>query len=154
MSNKRTKKVPIKDLVSEEGAHELASSPDMEPYLRLMMAGMQHGADISPHMAEIAQLPVERRYVWRVASALKWAFADFDNVNVAVDRQTLSQEDMAKVMELLKHRPLQFCMFLKALAGAEGMERLMTEAIAIAKQVDRSRPWRADVREVGVSLPE
>jgi len=45
-------------------------------------------------------------------------------------------------------------MFLKALAGAEGMERLMTEAIAIAKQVDRSRPWRADVREVGVSLPE
>jgi hypothetical protein len=136
MADDQIKRIPIKDLISEEGAHELATSPDMEPYLRLMMAGMQHGADISPHMAEIAQLPVERRYVWRVASALKWAFADFDNVNVSVDRETLSQQDLAKVLELLKHRPLQFCMFLKALVGAEGMERLMTEAIAIAKQVD------------------
>ncbi|MBZ5635174.1 MAG: hypothetical protein LAO55_18785 [Acidobacteriia bacterium] len=136
MSDKKPKSIPIKNLRQEEGASELASSPDMEPYLKLTMAGMQHGADISPHMAEIAQLPVERRYVWRVASALKWAFADFDNVNVTVDRQTLKQDDMAEVMELLKHRPLQFCMFLKALVGAEGMERLMTEGIAIAKQVD------------------
>lgn len=112
------------------------SSPDMEPYLRLMMAGMQHGADISPHMAEIAKLPVEKRYVWRVASAMKWAFADFDSVNVNVDRKTLSQQDLKKVLELLSHRPLQFCMFLKALIGAEAMERLMTEATAIAKQID------------------
>ena len=136
MSDKKPKSIPIKDLLSEEGAHELANSPDMEPYLRLMMAGMQHGADISPHMAEVAKLPVERRYVWRVASALKWAFADFDEVNVEVDRKTLSQEDLAKVLQLLSHRPLQFCMFLKALVGDEAMERLMTEGITIAKQVD------------------
>jgi hypothetical protein len=136
MSDQEPKRRPIKDLISEEGAHELATSPDMEPYLKLMMARMQHGADISPHMAEIAQLPVERRYVWRVASALKWAFADFDSANVEVDGETLSPDDMAKVLHLLSHRPIQFCMFLKALVGAEAMGRLMTEGIAIAKQVD------------------
>jgi hypothetical protein len=67
---------------------------------------------------------------------MKWGFADFDNVPVAADRDTLSPEDFAKVVGLLKHRPIQFCMFLKALLGAEAMERLMTEAIAIASQVD------------------
>lgn len=101
-----------------------------------MLAGMQHGADITPQMTEIAQLPLERRYVWRVASALKWAFTDFDSANVAVDRQTPSQDDLAKVLHLLSHRALQFCMFLKALLGPEAMERVMTEGIATAKQVD------------------
>lgn len=85
-------------------------------------------------MREIAQLPLEKRYVWRVASALKWAFADFDDVNVAVDRETLSAEDLGKVVELLKLRPIQFCLFLKALVGAENMERLVNQGIAHAKQ--------------------
>ena len=136
MADEPIKRVPIKDLISEDGAHDLATSADMQPYLKLMMAGMQHGGDIEPYLAEIAQLPIEKRYVWRVASAMKWAFADFDTVNVNVDRQTLSQEDLAKVLQLLSHRPLQFCMFLKALVGTEAMERLMTEGIAVAKQVD------------------
>lgn len=85
-------------------------------------------------MAEIAQLPLEKRYVWRVASALKWAFADFDDVNVAVDRETLPAEDLGKVVELLKLRPIQFCLFLKALVGVENMERLVNQGIAHAKQ--------------------
>jgi len=71
-----------------------------------------------------------------VASALKWGFADFDNVPVAADRDTLNPEDFDKVVDLLKHRPIQFCMFLKALVGAEAMERLMMEGIATAKLVD------------------
>jgi len=37
-----------------------------------------------------------------VASALKWAVADFDDLGVDADRQTLSPEDFAKVMDLLK----------------------------------------------------
>jgi len=133
MSDKKPKSIPIKNLVSEDGAHELATSPDMQLYLRLMKAGLQDH-DTTPIMAEIAQLPLEKRYVWRVASALKWAFADFDDVNVTVDRETLSAEDLGKVVELLKLRPIQLCLFLKALIGSDGMERLMTEGIAIAKQ--------------------
>jgi hypothetical protein len=69
-----------------------------------------------------------------VASALKMGFADFENWNVAVDRKTLQPEDFAKVMQLVRFRPIQFCMFFKALVGAEEMERLMNREIAVAKQ--------------------
>jgi hypothetical protein len=31
-------------------------------------------------------------------------------------------------------RPIQFCLFLKSMVGAEHMERMMVEAIAVAKQ--------------------
>ena len=133
MSDKKPKHVPIKDLVSEDGAHELATSLDMQPYLRLIKAGLQNH-DLKPHIKEISELPLERRYVWRVASALKWAFADLEPVSVGVDQQTLSPDDLDKVVELLRLRPIQFCIFLRALLGEEAMERLMTEAVAVAKR--------------------
>jgi hypothetical protein len=40
----------------------------------------------------------------------------------------------AKVMDLLKFRPMQFCMYLKTLVGAEEMQRMMIEAIGVARQ--------------------
>src|SRR6266852_5936367 len=89
MSDKKVKSIPIKDLIIEDGAHELATSPEMQPYLRLIKAGLQD-RDTSLHLEEITALPLEKRYVWRVVSALKWAFADLDTVSVAVDRETLS----------------------------------------------------------------
>jgi hypothetical protein len=72
--------------------------------------------------------------VWRVASALKWGFADFDNITVAADRDTLNPEDFAKVVDLLKFRRIQFCMVLKALVGAEEMQRMMLQAILFANK--------------------
>jgi hypothetical protein len=133
MSEERPKPIPLKNLISEEGAQELATSPDMQPYLRLIKAGLQDH-DTIPHMEEIAGIPLEKRYVWRVASALKWAFADLETVSVNVDRETLSKEDLRKVIELLRLRPIQFCIFLKALVGDEAMERLMKEGIEAAKR--------------------
>lgn len=135
MSDENIKKIPIKDVRQEEGASELASSPDMEPYLEYIIASMQ-GADVQPHMETLSKLPLEKRYVWRVASAMKWGFADFDSEPVAADRDTLTPEDFAKVMELLKFRPIQFCMFLKALVGADEMKRMMVKAILLAQQHD------------------
>ena len=73
-------------------------------------------------------------YVWRVVSAMKWALADFDDLGISADRQTLGSDDLAKVMDLLKLRPIQFCMFLAALVGAEQMERTLLQAISVAKQ--------------------
>ncbi len=105
----------------------------MEPYLNFAMALMQ-GNDPRPEPEAIRQLPVEKRYVWRVASALKWGFADFDDLGVDADRQTLGPEDFAKVVGLLKFRPIQFCIFLKALVGVEEMQRMMVQAIGVAKQ--------------------
>src|SRR6202140_5119859 len=133
MSKKKITRVPITDIISEDGAHELASSEAMQPYLELLKAEIQ-GHDITPHVEEIAQLPLEKRYIWRIASALKWGFADFDSVYVPIDRETLSEEDLRKVLELLRFRPMQLCMFLKALIGPEEMERMMTSAIAAAKR--------------------
>ena len=133
MSDEKPRSIPIKDLVTEEGAHELATSETMQPYLLLLKAGLQN-KDTTPHLEEIAQLPLEKRYIWRIASALKWGFADFDSVYVPIDRETLSEEDLRKVLDLLRFRPMQLCMFLKALIGPEEMERLMTSAIAAAKR--------------------
>ena len=76
---------------------------------------------------------------WRVASALKWAFADFENLNVVADRRRLGQEDLDKLVDLLKHRPLQFCLFLSALFGEEQMEKLMTSSIQQVKIVHSNR---------------
>ena len=127
------KRIPISELRQEEGADELATSPEMEPYLEFAMAVMT-GSDPTTELETIRQLPLEKRYVWRVASALKWGFADFDDLGVDADRQTLSPEDLAKVMDLLKLRPMQFCIFLKTLLGAEEMQRMMVEAIKVARQ--------------------
>jgi hypothetical protein len=35
------KRIPIKDLMSEDSAHDLATSPEMRPYLRLAKAALQ-----------------------------------------------------------------------------------------------------------------
>ena len=81
--------IPIKDLKVETGAEELMGTPAMQPYMKLALAVMGH-KDAGPAVEAIAALPLEKRYTWRVASALKWAFADFENLNVVADRRTLS----------------------------------------------------------------
>jgi hypothetical protein len=133
MADDDIKRIPIKDIRQEEGAHELASSPDIKPYLDFIKAVMQNH-DPSPELEAIRQLPLEKRYVWRIASALKLGLADCDDLSVEADKRTLTPGDFAKVMDLLKFRPMQFCIFLKALVGVEEMQRLMVEAIGVAKQ--------------------
>jgi hypothetical protein len=131
----RTERIPINELNQEEGAHELATSEDMEPYLRLIMAEMR-GVDPTAELGALRKLPLEKRYSWRVASALKWAFADCETESVKADRETLSPEDLGRVMELLKLRPIQFCMLMAELVGPEEMQRIMVQAISVAKQRD------------------
>ena len=128
------KRIPTKDIHQEEGAHELASSPDMEPYLDFIKAVMQNH-DPTPELEAIRRLPLEKRYVWRIASALKWGLADCDDLSVEADKRTMTPEDFAKVMDLLKFRPMQLAFVLKALVGAEEMQRRMVQAIEAAKQV-------------------
>ena len=126
-------RIPINQLRQEPGAHELATSPDMEQYLEFIKAVMQDH-DPAPELEEVRQLPLEKRYVWRVASALKWGLADCESLSAEADRQTLTPDDFAKVMDLLKFRPIQFCMFMKALVGAEEMKKMMLKAIAFASR--------------------
>jgi len=66
---------------------------------------------------------------------LKWAFADFDTVTVEADRQTVSPEGRMQLVDLLKHRPLQFCLFLSVLFGQKQMELLMLSAIKNSRAI-------------------
>jgi len=144
------KDMPVLDLVSEDEASELATAANMEPYIRLALARLE-GTDLSPGVRDIADLPVEKRYVWKVASTLKEGFGDFDSANVAVDRVTLSREDLAQVVELLSQHPIQFCWFMKALVGSEEMERLMVQGVNGAKQKEALNP---DAKGLEVNLVE
>ena len=137
-SDDSTSPIPLRDLKMEPGAEDLLDSPTMEPYLKLALAVMGH-QDPAPAVAEITALRLEQRYTWRVASALKWAFADFENLNVVADRRTLSQEDLDRLVDLLKHRPLQFCLFLSALFGEEQMEKVILASVQQVKAVRTSR---------------
>jgi hypothetical protein len=126
--------IPPDQLKSDESAEDLLDSPEMQPYLRLAMAGLK-GTDVEPQLQALRELPLEKRYIWRVASVLKWAFADFDTVNVRADRDTLSENDLEKVFKLIEHRPLQFCLFLRALIGPLAMGRMIVEAIKTARDL-------------------
>ena len=46
----------------------------------------------------------------------------------------MKPEDFAKVKELLKLRSMQLALVLKTLVGAEEMQRMMIEAIGVAKR--------------------
>ena len=133
-SDDSTTHVPIRDLKMEPEAEELLRSAAMEPYMNLA-AALMGGKDTAPAVEELAALPLVDRYVWRVASALKWAFADFDTLTVEADRQTISPEDRKQLVELLQHRPLQFCLFLSALFGQKQMEILMLLAIKNSRAI-------------------
>jgi hypothetical protein len=133
-----SKTMPLRDLKIEPGAEEMIDSPAMEPYVKLAMAVMGH-KNVGPAVEEITALPLEKRYTWRVASALKWAFVDFENLNVVADRKTLSQEDLDTLVDLLRVRPLQFCMFFAALFGEERMEKLMLSSVEQVKTLRANR---------------
>ena len=80
----------------------------MEPYLDFIKARMQ-GFDGRPELDLIRQFPLERRYIWRIVSSLKWGFADFDSETVKVDLATMTPEDLRTTTDLLRFRPAQFC---------------------------------------------
>ena len=87
----RISSLPISEIHSEEGAQELVRSERMKPYLAFLKAQMS-GQDTEPYLAALAALPLEERYVWRVMSALKWAFCDLDTENAIADLHTLSED--------------------------------------------------------------
>jgi hypothetical protein len=131
MHDKNINKIPINELRQEAGASELATSPDMQPYLQYIMATMK-GGDGKAELEIISKLPLEKRYVWRIVSAMKWAFADLEDMSIQADRDTLNTVDMAEVVDLLEIRPIQFCIVLKTLVGAEEMKMMMLKAISFA----------------------
>ena len=133
MTDGKISSLPISEIHSEDGAQELVRSEKMKPYLALMKAQIA-GQDTEPYLAALAALPLEERYVWRVISALKWAFCDLDTENAIADVHTLSEDDLKKVLEPLSLRAIQFCLFVNALIGEDATERIMQHAVRCAKE--------------------
>jgi hypothetical protein len=79
-------KVSVKDIKTAPLAHELASSEGMKPYLDCVIKAYRDNAvGLEAALEVIRDLPLEKRYTWRVFSALKWAFADFEVEYVMLD---------------------------------------------------------------------
>jgi hypothetical protein len=133
MADERISSLPISEIHSEDGAQDLVRSERMKPYLALLKAQMSE-QDTEPYLAALAALPLEERYVWRVVSALKWAFCDLDTENAIADVRTLSEEDLKKVVEPISLRAIQFCLFVGALLGEDATERIMQHALRCAKE--------------------
>ena len=133
MTDGKISGVPISEIHSEEGAQDLVRSERMKPYLAFLKAQMS-GEDTEPYLAALAALPLEERYVWRVMSALKWAFCDLDTENAIADLHTLSEDDLKKVLEPLSLRAIQFCLFVNALIGEDATERIMQQAVRCVKE--------------------
>jgi hypothetical protein len=67
-------------------AHELATSEGNRPYLDCLIKAYRNNAvGLEAALQLVRDLPLEKRYIWRVFSALKWAFADFEDEYVALD---------------------------------------------------------------------
>ena len=141
MSTKKTrplmKRIAARDLMVEPEAKDMLDSPAMKPYMNLA-AAIVGGKDTGEAIEEITALPLEKRYVWRIASALKWAFADYDSLGVAADRESLSSEDKRRLLELVEYRPHQFCLFLSKLFGEQQMAVMIASAFRFAKAVAQS----------------
>jgi len=114
------------NMVCEEGALELAESKNMKPYMSLTIAMIQ-GRDVATALKEIASLPLEERYVWRIASALKWALVDFNTTSLRADIKSLPPADLAKVRQLVKNRAAQFRLFLSELYSVDEADKMLGE---------------------------
>ena len=97
-------RVSLRGIKVDPLAHELATSEGTQRYLDcLTKAYSNNAAGLEASLEVIRDLPLERRYVWRVFSALKWAFADFEDEYVALDLPHIPEpmrSEMTKELEL------------------------------------------------------
>jgi len=108
-------KVPLKEIKIEPLAHELATSQETQPYLDCFKkAYSNNAAGLEAALQVVGDLPLEKRYTWRVFSALKWAFADFEDEYVRLDLPHISEPKRSEMAKELELRFLQLEMLLQA----------------------------------------
>lgn len=113
----KAKDMLMKHFQNEPVAESLAQSENIKPYIEILGA-MMGGENTDSLMALMREIPLERRYIWRIVSALKWGLADFDSATVKIDRDTLPSEKVAEIIKELESRAMQIRWALKALQGA------------------------------------
>jgi hypothetical protein len=96
-------------------AHELATSERTQPYLDCLIKAYRNNAvGLEAALQVVRDLPLEKRYTWRVFSALKWAFADFEDEYVGLDLPHIPEPTRSEMTKELELRFQQLQMLLQA----------------------------------------
>jgi hypothetical protein len=137
-------KISVTDLLDkikpEEGTEELRTLESMIPYHEVIAATMQAQVEGTVeskrdydlkchHMRE--NIPLEQRYIYRMASALKYAFGDFDTMCLDIDHMTLSKEDWEKALAMFNLREIQMALMMLHLFGQNDFNRKWNKASSI-----------------------
>ena len=106
--------IPLNEIKIDPLAQELVRSEQARPYMDYFMKAYSNdAAGIESALQVLRDLPFEKRYTWRVFSALKWALADFDDECVRLDLPHISEPERAEMLKELQIRSLQLEMLLK-----------------------------------------
>jgi hypothetical protein len=109
-----THNVSLRGVKVDPLAHELATSEGTKPYLDCLIKAYRNNAvGLEAALEVIRDLPLEKRYTWRVFSALKWAFADFEDEYVALDLPHIPEPTRSEMTKELELRLQQLRMLLE-----------------------------------------
>jgi len=113
--NMEPEMIPLKEIAIDPVAQELVRSEQSRPYIDYFMKDYSNdAAGVENALQVLRNLPLEKRYTWRVFSALKWAFADFDDECVKLDLPHIPETTRAEMAKELEIRFQQLVMLLKA----------------------------------------
>jgi hypothetical protein len=107
-------KVSLKDIKVDPLAHDLATSEGTRPYLDCVIKAYGNNAvGLEAALEVVRDSPMEKRYTWRVFSALKWAFADFEDEYLKLDLPGISESTRSDMIKELELRFLQLQILLQ-----------------------------------------
>jgi len=107
-------KIPLNEISIDPLAQELVRSEQSRPYTDYFMKAYSNdAAGVEKALQVLQDLPLEKRYTWRVFSALKWGLADFDDECVKLDLPHIPATKRAEMTKELQIRSLQLEMLLK-----------------------------------------
>jgi hypothetical protein len=107
-------KIPLNEIRIDPLAQELVRSEHARPYMDYWMKAYSNdAAGVESALQVLRDLPLEKRYTWRVFSALKWALADFDDECVKLDLPHIPETKRAEMVKELQVRFLQLEMLLQ-----------------------------------------
>ena len=106
--------IPLKEIAIDPLAQELVRSEQARPYTDYLMKAYTNDAGgVESALQVLRDLPLEKRYTWRVFSALKWALADFDDECVRLDLPNIPEIKRTEMVRELGIRLQQLAMLLK-----------------------------------------
>jgi phage tail sheath protein FI len=131
---KTIRQIELSKIKTDPVGDDLTKSPEMKPYVDVIVALMKKEG-VKEAVQRVADLNLNERYVWRVASALDLAFADLDSESALLDWEVMSDDERAEISEMLRLRVIQFAYFLRALYGKEELTRRFNEALSHASDL-------------------